>query len=173
MEIAIGEWKLRNWSLSDVTALATYANNRNIWINMRDHFPHPYTEEDATSWISRNLEQDPITQFAIASAHEVIGAIGLVLQRDVERRPAEIGYWLGESFWGRGIATSAARAITEYAFATLDIVRLYGGIYEWNSASASVLEKCGFTFEGRLRKSVTKDGKTIDMLMYALVKEDT
>ena len=172
MEIIIGEWRLRSWAPNDISALVRYANNRNVWINLYDLFPHPYTEEDARSWIGRNEGQSPLTNFAIASAHEAIGGIGLTLHRDGERRTAMIGYWLGEPFWGRRIATSAVRAIAEYAFATFDLVRLYGKVFDWNSASVRVLEKCGFTFEGRLRKSVTKDGKTIGTLMYALVKEE-
>lgn len=173
MEIAIGDWKLRNWSLNDIPALTRHANSFNVWINLGDTFPHPYTEDDARSWISRNEEQSESTHYAIASASEAIGAIGLVLRQDVERRSAEIGYWLGEAFWGKGIATSAVRALSEYAFATFDLVRLYGKVFEWNPASARVLEKCGYAFEGRLRKNATKDGKTIDELIYALVKEGT
>ena len=87
------------------------------------------------------------------------------------RRTAEVGYWLGEPFWGQGIATHALQAFTEYAFATFDLVRLQAFVKEWNPASARVLEKCGFTLEGRLRKNVTKDGKTVDQLLYALVRE--
>ncbi len=89
----------------------------------------------------------------------------------VNRHSAEIGYWLGEPFWGQGIATKAVRALTEYAFAHLDLVRIYGTVFEWNPASARVLEKAGYTHEGRLRKSITKDGKIIDQLLYAIVRE--
>ena len=87
------------------------------------------------------------------------------------RRSAEIGYWLGEPFWGRGIATAALRAVTDYAFAQHDLVRLHAAVYEWNPASARVLEKVGYVLEGRLRKSVTRDGQTIDGLLYARIRE--
>jgi RimJ/RimL family protein N-acetyltransferase len=114
---------------------------------------------------------EPETNFAIAVAGEAVGGIGFILQPDVARRSAEIGYWLGEEFWGRGIATEAVIAMTARAFANHDLCRVYAHVFEWNRASARVLEKAGYEFEGRLRKSVTKDGKTIDQLMYAVVRE--
>ena len=171
MEIPAGSCVLRPWQRGDEHALVKYANNRNVWINLKDHFPHPYTMEDAEAWVQSQQDRDTPTNFAIANADEAIGAIGLRLQGDVFRRSAEVGYWLGEPFWGQGIATQALRALTEYAFTTFDLVRLYATVKEWNPASARVLEKCGFTLEGRLRKSATKDGKTIDTLLYALVRE--
>jgi RimJ/RimL family protein N-acetyltransferase len=102
---------------------------------------------------------------------EAVGGIGFTLQQDVAFRSAEIGYWLGEEFWGRGIATEALKAVTEHAFNEYDLCRLYAHVFEWNQASARVLEKAGYEFEGRLRKSVTKDGKTIDQLMYAITRD--
>ncbi len=171
MEITFGTWKLRSWSSDDVHALAKYANNRNVWINLRDRFPHPYGENDAEDWIRHVHERDLETHFAIASSDEAIGGIGLELQGDVAKRSAEMGYWLGEPFWGQGIATMAVAALVEWAFATFDLVRIYAEVFEWNAASARVLEKNGFVLEGRKRQSVTKDGKTIDELMYALIKE--
>jgi RimJ/RimL family protein N-acetyltransferase len=165
-----GGWQIRSWQAQDRRALVKYANNRNIWINLRDAFPHPYTELDAQAWIQQTTQQVPETQFAIASDQEAIGAIGFLLQEDVYRRSAEIGYWLGEPFWGRGITTRAVCALTEYAFTHFDLVRLYATVFEWNPASARVLEKAGYAYEGRLRKSVTKDGKTIDQLLFATVR---
>ena len=154
-----------------MTALVKYADNRNIWINLRDRFPNPYREEDAQDWIERANASPSESTYAIASDEEAIGGIGLQFQQDVYRRSAEIGYWLGEVFWGQGIATKAVRGLTEYAFAHLDLIRLYAGVFEWNPASARVLEKAGYAYEGRRRKSVTKDGKTIDELLYAIVRE--
>ena len=171
MEIPAGSWVLRSWREGDEPALVKYANNRNVWINLKDLFPHPYTMEDAIAWVQSQKDRDLLTNFAIADADEAIGAIGLRLQGDIYRRSAEVGYWLGEPFWRQGIATHALRALTEYAFATFDLVRLYALVAEWNLASARVLEKCGFTLEGRLRWSVTKDGRTIDQFLYALVRE--
>ena len=170
MEIEIGEWRLRPWRPGDEEALVPYANNRLIWINLRDRFPHPYTMSDAISWVQRAGAQDPPTNLAIATTGEAIGSIGLTLQTDVHRRSAEIGYWLAEPFWGSGIATRALRAFTEYAFATFDLIRLYGIPFEWNPASARVLEKAGFSYEGLLSRSVTKDGKTVGAWTYGLVR---
>ena len=101
----------------------------------------------------------------------MVGSIGLTLQEDVHRRSAEIGYWLGEPFWGRGIMSEAVPAFTAYAFATFDVCRLYATVFEWNPASARILEKAGYVLEGRLRKSVTKDGRIIDQFLFACVRE--
>lgn len=147
-----------------------YANNRNIWINLRDRFPHPYTAGDARRWLDMVVDQKPETNFAIAIADEAVGGIGFTVQPDVGRRSAEIGYWLGEDFWGRGITTEALIAVTDYAFSHYDVCRLFAHVFDWNDASARVLEKAGYTFEGRLLKSVTKDGQTIDQLMYAIIR---
>lgn len=171
MEIPAGGYVLRSWRVGDEPALVKYANNRNVWINLKDLFPHPYTMEDAVAWVQSQQDQDPPTTFAIANADEAIGAVGLKLQEDIYKRSAEVGYWLGEPFWGQGIATHALRAFTEHAFAAFDLVRLEAFVKEWNPASGRVLEKCGFTLEARLRKRVTKDGKTVDQLLYALVRE--
>ena len=145
MEMEIGEYRIRQWRDGDEESLAKYANNRNIWINLKDGFPHPYTVEDGVAWVQLQKDRDPVQGFTIATADEVIGGIGIRLQEDVHRGSAEIGYWLGEPFWGRGIATRALRALTDYAFANFDLVRLYATVFEWNPASARVLEKAGFT----------------------------
>jgi RimJ/RimL family protein N-acetyltransferase len=171
MIIDLGEWQIRSWRPGDAVALARYADNRKVWINLRDSFPHPYTRKDARDWIRQAKEQNPETQFAIASTEEAIGGIGLLLQYDIYRRAAEVGYWLGEPFWGRGIATKALRALTEYAFAQFDLARLFATVFEWNPASARVLEKAGYQCEGRLRRAVTKDGKTIDEFLYSIIRE--
>ncbi len=126
---------------------------------------------DALNWYEIVRDSEPETSFAMAVAGEAVGGIGFTFQTDVARRSAEIGYWLGEEFWGRGIATDALIAVSEHVFANYDICRLYAHVFEWNPASARVLEKAGYAFEGRMRKSVTKDGQTIDKLMYALVRE--
>ena len=145
MEIRIDPWKLRPWQPGDVDALVKYANNYAIWRNLPDTFPHPYTETDAREWSQRPNQGEPLTNLAIATADEAIGSIGLTLQDDVHFRSGEVGYWLGEPFWGQGIATRALRTFSEYAFANFDLVRLYAIVFEWNPASARVLEKAGFT----------------------------
>jgi ribosomal-protein-alanine N-acetyltransferase len=162
---------VRSWEWRDRDAIVRHANNRNVSINLRDRFPSPYTVSDARTWLEMVVGRTPETNFAIDVAGEAVGGIGFSLQPDVAYRSAEIGYWLGEEYWGRGIATDALIAVTDHAFANYDLCRLYAHVFEWNGASARVLEKAGYVFEGRLRKSVTKEGKTIDQLMYAIVRE--
>ena len=169
MDINMGEWKLRPWTDDDITALVRYANNIKIWINVRDLFPHPYTASDARHWI-RLAGTQPITNFAIASQAEAIGGIGFTVQSDISRRSAEIGYWVGEPHWGKGIATLALGALVRHAFANYDLVRLYATVFEPNRASARVLEKNGFKMEARMVKSITKKGQTMDAFLYALTK---
>lgn len=171
MELKLATCTVRSWEWRDRDAIVRHANNRNVSINLRDRFPHPYTINDARTWLDSVVGIKPETNFAIAVGGEAVGGIGFTLQPDVGHRSAEIGYWLGEDFWGRGITTDALKAVTDYAFATFDICRLFAHVFEWNGASARVLEKAGYSFEGRLRKSVTKDGKTIDQLMYAVIRD--
>ena len=172
MEIDLEHFLIREWRRGDEESLVRHANNPNVARNLRDRFPHPYTSDDAHWWIAHVSGQSPPTSFAIVVDGEAAGGIGFIVQEDVARRSVEIGYWLGETYWGRGIATAAVRAISERVFATLDVCRIYATVFESNPASWRVLEKAGFVFEGRLRKAVTKSGDTIDALMYALVNED-
>jgi [ribosomal protein S5]-alanine N-acetyltransferase len=169
MYINLGDWSIRNWVDDDELSLVKYANNYNIWINVDDVFPHPYTRKDAKNWIE-STKQLPQTNFAIASSIEAIGGIGFKLKHDIYRRSAEVGYWLGESYWGKGIVSKALAAIKEYAFTNFDLVRLSATVFEWNKASARVLEKNGFSLEGRLIKSITKNGNTVDSLLYAITR---
>lgn len=170
MEIPLQGCAVRSWKRGDDASLIRYADNRKVWINLRDRFPHPYRRSDARAWLAHVVGQRPETNFAIDVAGEAIGGIGYHLQEDVHRRSAEIGYWLGEPFWGKGIATQAVRALTAHAFRTHDLARIYASVFEWNPASARVLEKAGYTIEGRLRQSVIKDGRTIDQFLYAIVR---
>lgn len=159
---------LRSWRDTDIDALVRYANNRKIWINLRDRFPHPYTRADAESWIAHcDAQHGPATQFAIHLGEEAIGGIGFEILSDVHRLTAEIGYWLGEPFWGRGVATAALTSATAHAFARFPLQRLQAMVFEWNPASVRVLEKAGYVFEGRLRRSVFKAGQMADCLLYA------
>jgi len=162
---------IRSWEWRDLNAIVLHANNRKVSINLRDRFPYPYKVSDARNWLDMVVGGKPETNFAISVAGEAVGGIGFTPQHDVEHRAAEIGYWLGEEFWGKGIATDSLIAVTNYAFANFDLCRLYAHVFDWNRASARVLEKAGYAFEGRLRKSVTKDGQTIDQLMYAMIRE--
>lgn len=167
MELPLSTCTIRSWRYDDLDALVRHANNRKVWRNLRDAFPHPYTREDGENWLAMALSQDPATNFAIAVDDEAIGGIGLELKSDVFRRSTEIGYWIGERFWGRGIATEAVAALTSWGFANLDIERIYAGVFSWNPASSRVLEKVGYTFEGRLHNAIYKDGRVLDELVYA------
>lgn len=171
MRIEFGQWQVRSFHPNDAEALARNANNRNVSRNMRDTFPYPYELSDAVEWMEFATTQSPETNFAIADDTELIGGIGITLQSDVNRRSAEIGYWLGEPHWGQGVATAALKATTDWAFSEFDLVRLYGEVFEWNPASGRVLEKAGYELEGRLRKSIVKDGRVIDALLYAMVRD--
>ena len=166
------DWRVRSFLPTDAEAIAKYANNRHVSINLRDAFPYPYTLPDARKWLRASRRHHPETTWAIASPEELIGGIGVHLQRDVYSRSAEIGYWLGEPFWGRGITTAAVKAVVDHAFHHFDVVRLFAGVFDWNPASSRVLEKAGFRCESRMRNAVTKDDKTIDQLMYVLLREE-
>ena len=170
MEITISKAGLRPWRLNDQESLARHANSRQIWRNLRDVFPHPYTLADARAWLEH--VQGTELCWAIEVDGTAVGGITLHPQDDVHRRSAEIGYWLGEAYWGRGIATEAVWAVTAYGFEHCDLIRIYASVFEWNVASMHVLEKAGYQCEGRRRKAVTKDGQTIDDLLYAIIRQD-
>jgi [ribosomal protein S5]-alanine N-acetyltransferase len=171
MWLDLGDCVIREYAPGDTPALVRHADNRRIWLNLRDRFPHPYTAISAARWLEQVAIEKPTVSFAIAMPDELIGGIGFVLGSDVFRETAEIGYWLGEPFWNRGIATRAVRAFTDWGFADLALRRIFAGVFETNLASARVLEKCGYVCEGRLRKSVLKDGRVLDELLYAVVRE--
>ena len=172
MRIDLGGYQIRSYKLSDKDAIVKYANNQNVSKNLRDSFPYPYTEKDAVKWLNLACIQNPEINFAIADPDELIGGIGLLLQPDVYRYSAEVGYWLAEPFWGKGITTKALIAFTKYAFKQFDIMRLFAGVFEGNDPSVKVLENAGYKFEGRYRKAVYKDGIFKDQLMYSILKEE-
>jgi len=161
----------RTWRTRDVDALLKHANNRNIWLNLKDRFPHPYRRADAESWIGMNhLVLGPPVNFAIDIGGEAVGGVGLEPLDDVFHRTANIGYWVAEPFWGRGIATAAVEFITEYAQRNFPLDRLQAHVFDWNPASARVLEKAGYVCEGRLRRAVVKEDRVGDLLLYAKLK---
>jgi ribosomal-protein-alanine N-acetyltransferase len=162
---------VRSWQPTDVTSLVAHANNRKVWLNLRDQFPHPYTARDGRAFIKYSRGLDPEANFAITVNGVAIGGIGFVGQRDVERVSAEIGYWLGEPYWGRGIATEALVALTKYAIDTNGYTRIFALPFAHNAPSCRVLEKAGYELEGRLRRSAIKDGQVVDQLQYAFVPE--
>ena len=151
MHLECGPCVVRSWRPDDVEALARHGDNRKIWLNLRDGFPHPYTRDRAEGWIAYATNGRPETLFAIDVDGEAIGGIGFTLHGDVERCSAEIGYWLGEAFWGRGIVTAALRGLTAYAFQEHPLARIYAVPLAANTASIRVLEKAGYLCEGVVR----------------------
>jgi ribosomal-protein-alanine N-acetyltransferase len=167
MYLKCGPAAVRSWRHGDEETIPLHANNRKVWLNLRDRFPHPYTRADAEQWVQLITKITPETNFAIDVNGEAVGGIGLVLHDDVERCSAEVGYWLGENYWGRGIATAALKDFTKYAFNEFNLTRVYAVPYARNAASIRVLEKAGYTCEGLLRRSAIKDGSVLDQFMYA------
>lgn len=164
---------LREWTTADAPALAALANDRRIWVGVRDAFPHPYTLADAHRFVALASGMNPQTYFAIVVDGRLAGGIGYTLKADVERIGAEVGYWVGVEFWGRGVATSAVRQITRLAFERhAELRRLYALSYATNVASARVLQKAGYTLEGTLRESAIKDGRVLDQLMYSMLRRE-
>jgi [ribosomal protein S5]-alanine N-acetyltransferase len=161
---------IRPWNALDKAALMKYANNRKVWLNMRDAFPHPYTDTSADSFLELVRLQNPTTFFAIATHDEAIGGIGVSLHQDVHRLTAEMGYWLAEPHWGKGVMTEAVARFSQYAFECFHLMRIYAEPYANNSSSCRVLEKAGFALEGRLRSSVIKDGEILDQFLYAQIR---
>jgi ribosomal-protein-alanine N-acetyltransferase len=171
MLLPIAGGLIRDWRADDVEPLARHANNHRIWENLRDRFPYPYTLNDAETWLRHSARLVPVTDFAIEVEGEAAGGIGVVLCSDVERVGAELGYWLGEAFWGRGVMTAAVRAFVPWALDRFNLARLHASVFEFNGASARVLEKAGFVLEGRLRHSAFKNGMLIDQLLYARTRD--
>lgn len=171
MKIEFDNYMIRDWVIEDVQSLAKYANNRKIWINMRDRFAHPYEVTDAENFIQNALNLTPKTMFAISNNMEAIGSIGLHIKKDVHRFTAEMGYWLGEPFWSKGIMTEVLKRFTKCAFENFKLHRIYAEPYATNHASMRVLEKVGFEREGVLRANVYKDGRVLDQVLYAKIKK--
>ena len=172
MQINCDRFQLRPWRDGDQPALVRHANAREIWRNLRDRFPHPYTAEDADAWVETATRGDAIVDLAIAVAEEAVGGIGFVLQQDVERCSAEIGFWLGRAFWGRGIMTTAVRAATPHAFAACSLTRVFAVPFAHNHPSCRVLEKAGYLREGILRRSAIKEGVVVDRVLYAITDRE-
>ena len=174
MLITLPGFAVRDWRSEDAPSLAQHADERRIWLNLRDRFPHPYTLADAAAFLGSVAIMQPRTFFAIAVDDRAVGGIGYTLHDDVERVSAEMGYWLGTAFWGKGIMTSALRAVTVYAFGQhTQLRRIYAVPYAWNAASMRVLEKAGYRREGRMRQSAIKDGQVIDQLLYAMLRSES
>jgi [ribosomal protein S5]-alanine N-acetyltransferase len=167
MQRVLERCTIRQWRLDDAESLARHANNRKVWLAVRDLFPHPYTIQDANEFLQRTVSEQPAMKFCIEIEGAAVGGIGVHPVQDVHRHTATVGYWLGEEFWGRGIMTEAVTAVTDFCFQNFPLRRISAEVFANNPASARVLEKTGFTFEGRLKNDVLKDGKLLDSLLYA------
>jgi RimJ/RimL family protein N-acetyltransferase len=167
MEIQCGSCVLRPFTLDDADALAVNANDRDIWLNLRDRFPHPYSLENARTFLTAYTSNPSPTGLGIVVDGEAAGMIGLDPGHDVERVSAEVGYWLGRKFWGRGVMTDALRAFTSHAFRQHEFTRIFALPFSRNTASRRVLEKAGYLLEGVLHNSAMKDGKLLDQHLYA------
>ena len=164
--------RLRPWCFADAANLVEYANDQRIAQNLRDAFPHPYTKQDAEFYLCLMADQQRDLHLALEVEGVAAGSIGVHFKTDVRRRSAEIGYWLGQPYWGRGLATAAVQLVAGYVFAHFDVCRLYGVVFANNQASARVLEKAGFELEAIMRKSVVKDGQMLDSRLYARINEE-
>ena len=166
--------RIRKWELSDATDLAAALSNKKIQDNLRDGLPYPYTEQDGTDYISAMLSADENETFAFAITvdEKVVGSIGIFRQGNIHRQTAELGYYIAEEYWGKGIMTEAVKQICGYVFDKSDIIRIYAEPFVYNAASCRVLEKAGFQYEGTLRSNAVKNGEIIDMKMYSLLKTE-
>jgi ribosomal-protein-alanine N-acetyltransferase len=167
MQLVLKSCTIRPWRLDDAESLAKHANNRKIRLGLRDLFPYPYSINDAREFLQTAMTEQPVKNFCIEVDGAAAGGIGFRLGQDVHRHTAEVGYWLGESFWGRGIMSEALAAFTDFCFDNFPLRRLYAEPFGNNVASARVLEKAGFVFEGCLKSNVVKNGKLLDSLLYA------
>jgi len=163
---------LRPWREEDVRALAAIANNAKVARNLTHRFPHPYTLMDARFWVSLCQNGDEPYSWAIEANGELAGGMGVHRDEGIFAVTAEVGYWLGEAFWGHGFASAALAAACRYAFSECDFERLESGVFAWNPASMRVLEKNGFKREAWLRNSVLKDGQLIDRALYARLRRE-
>ena len=173
MERTAGFTVVRDWRPADAEPLVVQANDRRVWLGLRDAFPHPYGLDDARRFLKMVAEMSPRTFFAIEEAGALAGGTGYTLRSDVERVGAEVGYWVGHEFWGRGVATRALRIVTERAFRDHpELRRLYALPFASNGASARVLEKARYRYEGTLRQSAIKAGQVHDQWMYAILRSE-
>ena len=167
------EVRLRAWTLEDAPALAKLINNKKVQDNLRDGLPFPYGEEDAKVFLSAMLASDPDQNlaFAIEADGKLIGSISATRCANIHFRTAELGYYLGEPYWGKGFATEAVRQICDYIYRNTDIIRIFAEPFAYNTASCRVLEKAGFQLEGLIRSNAVKNGRILDMKMYARIRE--
>ncbi len=163
---------IRSWQEKDIPNLLLFANNEKVARNLRDQFPQPYTERDAITWIMLNKDLHPALNMAIVVDDKMAGGTGISIKDDIYRKNAEIGYWIGEPFWKKGIATEAVRQMVDHTFRNFEITRIYASTFDFNIASQKVLMKLGFNREARLRKALFRDDKYFDEIILSVLKED-
>jgi len=173
MQLESEDIVLKPWILNNARELAAIANNKNISDNLRDGFPFPYSYDDAFNWLTRTIMiNDPPRFFAIYSENRLAGSIGLVLKDDIYRKNGEIGYFLDEKSWGKGIMTCAIKVVTSYGFKCFDLERIYAEPFADNYRSRKILEKAGFKCEALFRRNVIKNNIIKDSCIYSVLKED-
>jgi ribosomal-protein-alanine N-acetyltransferase len=173
MEICFEGIILRPWLITDARELALLADNKKIADNLRDGFPFPYSLKDALDWLNIILPENiPPRFFAISVDKQIVGSIGIVSKTDIYRKNFEIGYFISEKFWGKGIATKAIKGATSYAFRDFDIVRIYAEPFSDNVGSRRALEKAGFRLEATLKNYVIKNGIIKDSCIYSVLREE-
>ena len=166
--------KIRKWKRSDAKDLAIALSNKRIQDNIRDGLPYPYTEQDGADYISAMLSADEneVFAFAVTVDGRAVGSIGVFRRENIHRQTAELGYYLAEEYWGKGIMTEAVTQVCKYVFEKSDVIRIYAEPFAYNAPSCRVLEKAGFQYEGTLRSNAVKNGKILDMKMYSLLKTE-
>lgn len=165
-----GLCELRTLQPADADSMARYANNERIWQNVRDYFPHPYRLEDAVSFIAMESQREVPQNLGIIYNEACIGVIGFYPMQDVYRLTADFGYWMGEPFWGKGIASAAVSVMASYIFGHSDIVRLQSSVFAFNKASMRVLAKNGFILECIAKKGAIKNGVIVDEYRFSRLK---
>jgi len=163
-------FELRPWEKGDAPSLARYANNKHIWDNVRDGFPHPYTEKDAMVYIDLNMQLPYLQNLAIIVDGHAVGGVGIVPQEDIERFNAELGYWIGEPYWNKGIVSQVVESAVSYFFSTTELIRIYAIVFESNEASKRILEKNGFRKVGIMEKAVYKNERFFHVHYYEILK---
>lgn len=171
MQIIDNDIVLRPYTLADAPALPIIANNQEISKNLRDAFPYPYGLEDAHRFIKMCMEKEVQSIFAIIYQGDLAGSIGLHPQDDVYRLTAELGYFIAEKYWNKGIASKSVAMITKFGFESLHLTRIYAGIFETNKASMRILEKNGFKLECIKRKAILKNQQVLDEYLYAKIND--
>ncbi len=170
-QLVEGDVRLRPWTMGDVERLVQVGDDHDIWLNLRDRFPHPFTTPAAQLWLADQVaEIDPPMSFAIEWRGDLVGGVRLKRREDAHHVCADLTFWLGREYWGQGIALGAVRAATAHAFEGLGLERVQAFVYDWNPTAARVLEHAGFKLEGRLRNYVKKDDRLGDALLYARLR---